>query len=304
MSSCSKCNEDVIKEDQICCSSCSAVLHFGCAAMVESNFRKMTKDRKKAWKCINCKGAVEKKDSPACDEEAERENRLVKKMKVFIDDLSKDIKSKLIDFEKSLQHNSDQMQDVLDGFNEMKKNFSLLQSKQNQLETENIILKKTVKELKLQFQNMEQRSLELNLEVSGLPDAVDTRVIVPTLCAKANIQLPDPNAYTVKRATTGVPGRPKSVVLSFKCKELRDSILKKSKQCRPITSDFTKNTSDAGSIYVNDHLSPYLKQLLYNAKKIQKEKGYAYLWVTEGKILLKKATSSKTIRVYDIDDMK
>lgn len=68
----------------------------------------------KQWKCVSCKGAVV----------AENDD-----VKTMVKILSKDINSKLMEFEKSLQYNSSKIDEVITGFTEMKKAFSSLQKK-------------------------------------------------------------------------------------------------------------------------------------------------------------------------------
>lgn len=289
-------------EDMICCSTCNAVLHFGCAALAETAFRKMNKDRKKKWSCLECKNPLQQ-TTPEESSDDDLFQRLKKVFQESLNSSAKEVQNKLADFESSMNFNSSQLDQVLTGFAEMKTNFAKLQAKQEALEKENILLKKTIKEIKSEFQIMEQKSLAQNLEIAGLPDSVDTKLIIPSLCAKTNIPLPDENSYSVKKQATGTQSRPKPILVSFKNRELRDTLLKKSKQLRPKVSDFTGKTGDDGAVFVNEQLTPQLKQLFYNAKKIQKEKGFAFLWVTEGKILLKKTNESKAKRVYDIDDL-
>lgn len=304
MSICSKCQDDVLAEDMLSCSVCNVALHFGRGALAETTFRKMSKERKKKWNCSDCKNKVSV--LPTTSEESSDDDLYQRHKKVFQESLNasaKEVQNKLTDFESSLNFNFSQLDQVLTGFAEMKTNLAKLQAKQDALEKENILLKKTIKEIKSGFQIMEQKSLVQNLEIAGLPDTVDTRVIIPSLCTRGNIPLPDENSYAVKRPATGTQSRPKPIIVSFKNQELRDTLLKKSTQLRPKVSDITGKTGDDGAVFVNEQLTPQLKQLFYHAKKTQKEKGFAFLWVTEGKILLKNTTESKAKRVYDIDDL-
>lgn len=52
---CGTCNDDVFEGDNINCSKCNAILHFGCAALRESAFRNMSKTAKQKWSCGKCK---------------------------------------------------------------------------------------------------------------------------------------------------------------------------------------------------------------------------------------------------------
>lgn len=52
---CIICNDDIYDEDELNCTICNAFLHFGCAALRESTFRKMSKNAKQKWCCSKCK---------------------------------------------------------------------------------------------------------------------------------------------------------------------------------------------------------------------------------------------------------
>lgn len=287
--SCSKCLTHVLDKDSLQCMVCRKVFHYLCAGKTEENFKKMGKATKQ-WKCATCKviGGTDNDDD----------------LKLMIKELSKDIKDQLKDFEKSLQYNSGKLDDVVNGFSEMKKAFSSLQKKQEELEQENVTLKKKVKELNWQVQIMDQRTLDHNLEISGIPDSVDdSQVIISALCRKINVPCPDATSYVLKRAPVGAPGKPKPIVAMFTSKQKRDIILKECKKAKPKVSDITNKSSDVQPVFVNEQLSAYNKQLFFKANQAKKEKGYAYLWVSEGRILLKKSNESRVVRIQCLEDL-
>ncbi|KAG8282076.1 hypothetical protein J6590_046003 [Homalodisca vitripennis] len=56
------------------------------------------------------------------------------------------------------------------------------------------------------------------------------------------------------------------------------------------------------NVYVNEHLTPFNKNLLFNAKKL-KLSGWMYVWTKEGKILAKKNEGGKTLRVTSLEQI-
>ena len=52
---CNVCNDDVFEGDDIICSKCDGFMHFACAALRETSFRKMSKTAKQNWCCNKCK---------------------------------------------------------------------------------------------------------------------------------------------------------------------------------------------------------------------------------------------------------
>ncbi|KAL1454572.1 hypothetical protein WDU94_010794 [Cyamophila willieti] len=192
------------------------------------------------------------------------------------------------------------MEEVLSGFNEMKKNFSQLQAKQEEL-----VKKKTVRELQSHVVDMDQKSLDHVLEISGIPDIITEPVeIIGSLCKKINMNTPERNAYTMNRIPTTGQGRPKMTIDLIESKFVRDKILKASKKYKPKVLDFTNRSTDTQSVFANEQLTPHNKKLFFNATKVKREKGFSFLWVSEGKILLKKTQDARIKRIPTIEDME
>uniref|UniRef100_A0A8D8Z3Z7 PHD-type domain-containing protein n=1 Tax=Cacopsylla melanoneura TaxID=428564 RepID=A0A8D8Z3Z7_9HEMI len=305
MVKCSKCDKIVNAEDLLKCMNCPLSFHYECAGKTEDNFKKMGR-AKTQWRCSMCKdGSGKGETDEVGKKEKERDDRLMTAMRKMFQDFTTGINTKLSDFENTLQFNSGKMDDVVTGFNEMKKNFIVIQKKQEELANENLQLKKKVKELAFQMNKMEQRSLDHNIEILGVPDAIeDPQVIVRSLCEKIKVQTPGGDTYVVKRATVGVSGKPKPVTVEFNSKALRDKIVKECKKAKPKVSDFTKAPLDTQDVFVNEQLSPFMKQLLFNATKIKKEKRFAFLWVSDGRILLRKTQDSRVTQVHCIEDIQ
>lgn len=296
---CFKCNDALIKEDALECALCRRTFHFGCGALTETNFRKMNKQRKEQIKCPECKDKKDVTFTVPTNSTPESDSALMKNF----NELAKDLKSTMAGLEASVQHNSDVMDDILASFKDMKSNFEQMQAKQEELTKENAILKKTVKDLQQQVFQVDQKSLDHNVEIVGIPDAIEEDRVVPSLCGVMNISAPEAKEYTVRRARVGAAGKAKSVFVQFESKRVRDEFLKSGKKTKPKVSQLTKNSSDTGAIYVNEELTPHYKLLFYNANKIRKEKEFKYLWVGDGKILLKKTDTARIIQVRNLEDL-
>lgn len=61
------------------------------------------------------------------------------------------------------------------------------------------------------------------------------------------------------------------------------------------------------NIFINDSLTKLQRKLLNDTKLFKNEKKYKYVWVKNGRILLKKDDESRTITIKsrgDLDDVK
>uniref|UniRef100_A0A8D9AL45 PHD-type domain-containing protein n=1 Tax=Cacopsylla melanoneura TaxID=428564 RepID=A0A8D9AL45_9HEMI len=298
--SCSKCKKGFSSEElKIACSSCNSQLHYVCAEVSAPTMRKLGKDVS-TWKCKECQSkAVNNTGLDA------KFDKFTDTMTELFSTFKREITEKLTDFEKSVQYHSSQMEEVLSGFNEMKRNFVQLQAKQEELVKENDTLKKTVKELQSHVVDMDQKSLDHVLEISGIPDRITEPVeIMGSLCKKINMNTPEINAYTVKRIPSTGQGRSKMTIVTFESKFVRDEILKASKKYKPKVLDFTNASNDIQSVFVNEQLTPHNKKLFFNATKVKRDKGFSFLWVSEGKILLKKTQDARIKRIFNIEDME
>uniref|UniRef100_A0A8D8ZBT7 Zinc finger PHD-type domain-containing protein n=1 Tax=Cacopsylla melanoneura TaxID=428564 RepID=A0A8D8ZBT7_9HEMI len=319
--SCSRCEDSLILEDAIKCSMCENSMHYGCGSMTETSFRKLGKERKLVWKCPDCKmkkdtttktqsttiisgsaaGGVGGGSSDGSDghKSGNGESALMEQF----NKLANELRASMSELERSVQYASNQSDSMLTEFQELKKTFQDLQKNQQDLMNENVVLKKTVKDLKNQVHEVDQRSLDHNVEINGVPETIQEERVLPLLCDAMNIPAPDVSHYTVKRSRVGAPGRIKPVHVQFESKYTRNQILKASKGFKPKASHITKDPKDTGNVYVNEELTPHNRELFFNANKIKKEKQFRYLWVAEGKILLKKSDQARTIRIRDVDDM-
>ncbi|KAL1446304.1 hypothetical protein WDU94_013948 [Cyamophila willieti] len=186
----------------------------------------------------------------------------------------------------------------------MNTTFAKMQSRQEEILKENQMLKNTVKKLEGKVLDLEQKCLDHNLEVTGVPETMtDESKIMEALCSVAKVAVPQRSSYTVKRSLVGPPGKPKAITMSFESKYERDSILKACKKCKPKALDLTKNAADVQPVYVNEQLAPHRKELFFKAMQIKREKKYSFLWVQEGRILLKKNESSRVLRIESLEDM-
>uniref|UniRef100_A0A8D9FDQ1 FP protein C-terminal domain-containing protein n=1 Tax=Cacopsylla melanoneura TaxID=428564 RepID=A0A8D9FDQ1_9HEMI len=327
MFNCRRCHEPIAADagGHAMCSDCGQGFHFQCS-ITEVNWRKLGKNRD-SWKCYECKNTKGSKDgnkdlNPLGNSDGNEDNNAKKNqaglspttgntpvtensMREMFNEFSKTITVQIKEFEKSIQHSSDQMDTLLSRLDNMQEAFSHIQVKQQAMERENAVLKNTVDNLGRQMMEFEQKSFERNLELNGVPESVnEPKAIMETLCKKAKVDIPAENTYIMERAKTGPATKPKVVIIKFESKLVRDSILKGCKVSKPQVGDFTGNTAANAPVYVNEQLSPNYKKLFYQANQIKKEKNFAFLWLADNKILFKKTKEARTVRIYCTDDMK
>lgn len=94
-----------------------------------------------------------------------------------------------------------------------------------------------------------------------------------------------------------------SLLVQFESQDKRNVVLSKIKKDRIYTKLNDVIQNGTVPIFINEALSPYYKKLLFEATRVKRDKKYAFLWVKDGKILLKKTADSSTLRLTCLDDL-
>lgn len=94
---------------------------------------------------------------------------------------------------------------------------------------------------------------------------------------------------------------PKPIVVQFSNRQTRDLFINKAKKTRVKSTDFDRNVP-LTNVYINEHLTPFNKNLLYNTKKLR-EHGWKYVWTREGKIFARMNEGGRAIRITSLDQV-
>ena len=85
--------------------------------------------------------------------------------------------------------------------------------------------------------------------------------------------------------------KPRNVVIQFKNRTARNKWLEKRKHGVKVGN--INNSGDMTPIYINEHLTPEMKNLLWRTKDTARQKMYEFVWVKDGKIFAKKDANSR-----------
>ncbi|KAI5703463.1 hypothetical protein M8J75_011975 [Diaphorina citri] len=322
MSLCNSCNRDLpVDGGYVVCGVCGGGLHYNCTTVSEASWRSMSNPTKAKWRCGECRGRsnylLQRSDSSGSlsgnltDGGLNQENRkkdeiiTLSKMEALLDRKFKMFKN---DVEKSLEYLGGTLEDLSKTFKELERKVVLVEKNQEKLENQNIELRKKVKDLEILVQDMAQEGNKNKLEITGVPQNVDYVAYTEKIFEKIKVnQVVKKEEYHVEKITVKKPNSPpqvKSLVVTLKNNQIRDSVLETLKRDKPrmSTADFI-NQQPALPIFINEYLSPYLKKLFYEAKKIKGDKNYEYLWVKNGQILLKKTAGGKVMRLTSMEDL-
>ncbi|KAL1446268.1 hypothetical protein WDU94_008929 [Cyamophila willieti] len=157
--------------------------------------------------------------------------------------------------------------------------------------------------MEIQVNGLNQKDFNTKIEISGIKDkTVNKDEITKKIIDKLENRAGEIQYKSEKLTREGEHGKT-SIVVEFKSQEMRNLVLTKIKEMRLYSRLDDVLPNNGSNVYINEALSPYLKKLLFEAGKIKKEKKYAFLWVKDGRILLKKAENGKTMRLECLDDL-
>lgn len=314
--SCGRCNEELLCEDPKefpTCSNCEKSYHYQCNTVGETSWRTMGNQRRGAWTCAACKGSANTRSkstlnnlhSPnvaAANADGGNIEALVSQKFANLEEL---INKRMDDFQTSLEFIGKQMEDLSEAVKNVEKKNVILEKKLNTQEAENQELKSRVKHLETMVQQREQKDQAAKLEISGFKGTeIDENHFMKKVIEAADLsdeEILFRVEKIVKEPKEKRSEKTQTLVVQFKTEAIRNDVLAKIKSGKVFNKlgDLVPT-----NIYFNEYLTAYYKNLLYEAKKVKKEKKYAYLWVKFGKILLKKNKDSKIETLLCNDDLR
>ncbi|KAI5707573.1 hypothetical protein M8J77_005245 [Diaphorina citri] len=323
MSVCNSCGGDLpLDGGHVVCGVCGGGLHYGCSTVSEASWRSMSNPSKAKWKCGDCRGrsnyllqrtgsfnslSGNLTDGGGTQESRKKDDTItLSKMEALLD-----VKFKLFkeDVEKSLNYTSGTVDDLSKNFKNLEQKIITMQKNQEKLETQNQELRKRVKTLEVLVQDMAQAGNQCKVEISSVPTNVEDSDFTEKLFEKTSVQnIVKKGDYQIEKVQKYKPDKTpmetKNLVVTFQNKETRNAMmetLKKGKQKLNTTEILNRNPPRP--IFVNEYLTPYLKKVFFEAKKIKQDKNYEFLWVKNGQILLKKQQGAKIIRLSCLEDL-
>lgn len=323
---CGKCSRELHSPRKtVKCTACGVAYHPACTRLkTVDNYKKMKNSLKLSWKCDRCLksgGSGEQKpgnkvprdvlgtgevdddgDDSDDDGGSEVDEDMASTLNSKLDQVLKKMTSLKYNTEKSLNFNSDKLDEVLNKISTLESTVKSLSSVNDRLVRENRELNARVDDLAARVNRFDQAMIEGEIELSGFPETAgeDPKSIVVKVagCLDCKMDLSDIEfAYRVKPKPSGNDRMlivAKFVSLNNKKKVLSSYRVKKGIRVTDILPDSPHKEQ---RLFFNDRLTLYNKRLLWQAKQVAKEYAYAFVWSREGDILRKKDEQSRPTRI-------
>lgn len=248
---------------------------------------------------------IEETESEDEQEEEDLEVKIEKSMEKvmnkfktsFKKELQKEFQGQLREIEKSLNFNSEKMEEILA---EMVK----VNEKQRKLEAENQELKTKLMTMSTIVEDLEQYTRNRNIQIDGMPEEnnEDLRKMMKNIGEKIQVEFEDKEVDAIHR----LPTRNESnncppIVVQFTTRQVRDKILTNARKTKLNTKDFGKTVDKP--IFINEHLTKSKKQIMFEARRLKIARGYKFLWTRNGKVLIRKSEQTRVIELRTLDDL-
>ncbi|CAB3254194.1 unnamed protein product [Arctia plantaginis] len=155
-----------------------------------------------------------------------------------------------------------------------------------------------------------------DVEISGIPITNGENLfnILHSISAKVGLTLEDRDLDSIQRVRRlerreGAPGsttldsRVPAIVVKFSRRLVKDQLLSSVRARRGLTTADIGVAGPALNVYVGDHLTPGNKILLKKARKLKMDLHYAYLWVRDCKIFMRRSDKTPVIRIQSDSDL-
>lgn len=298
-----------VKEIVMCKGNCKHYFHKSCTDF--KDLRSTRGVQTSVWKCNDCRSL---KNTPSTSEESTITSDLIEVKQVIAsinDTLNKVlsevtiIKNNQLELQKSVDFCCNKVDDFQLKLNSMDDKIKELQI----LKEENNCLKSLTSSLKSTIEDLEQRSRNKNLELTGIPEENNENLFSLLNEVGKTIGCPiiASDIDTVHRVghLNANSTRPKNIIVAFTSRAKKEAILNKArlKQKQGIMTTDIGFMNPPSRIYINDHLSPVNKLLLRDAKIKAKETNYKYVWVRHYKVFVRKNETAPIIVINTKSDL-
>lgn len=224
------------------------------------------------------------------------QHELKSTIRTYVSEELKHINVQLSEFKESLTFFNQQYEDLKNKFDEKC-------TVMNRLETENIALASSVKDLSVRLTLVEQHMRENNVEINGVPEHRTENLVITVKQLAEVVKSPvdDGDILHVARVAKldKNSSRPRSVIVKLRSPRQRDALLAAVSKFNRNKQNLDKLSSQhlgiAGPqtpIFVAEHLTPANKSLHAATRKKAKEMGYKFVWVRNGRIFVRKSEES------------
>lgn len=167
---------------------------------------------------------------------------------------------------------------------------------------ENEELRRDLREARREIVELKQYSRNMNIEIQGLPQTKneDLEKTVANIAKCLGTDVTDKDIDIAHRVLSK-DKKKSNVIVRFLTRTARDKLLSAARKAKLDSSRLGFDKNDP--VYINEHLCMELKVLLSKARQARREKEWKYVWVSQGRIFMRKADRTPLLHVTSDADL-
>lgn len=164
-----------------------------------------------------------------------------------------------------------------------------------------------ISQLEAKIDLMEQQARQTNIEINNLPEKKNENLLSVIIAIGDLVKFPVTQrdivaVHRVPHANANTR-RPKNVVVKFVTRVVRDNFISAARTAKKITSDKINISGTTQRIYVNEHLTLKNKMIFRETREVAKQKGFKFVWVKHGVVLVRASETSPVQAVRNAGDI-
>lgn len=298
------------------CTVCDLELHFHCAGITETGYRKLG-DRKLTWRCGRCKqsGSSQPPSSPRIESDGQviREIKALSAKLIPLENLKDEVialRIELAGLRTSIDDTNTQLKEFNSKIGEIEQRLEKVEKAQTQVEeiqSQVELMNTRMEKIENESHSSEQWARMNNIEIKGIPQVHNENLFDILFKIASNIQFSVAKTQInfITRVPTREKERTKPIIVCFCNRYIKEDFVAAARSASKSSPITTGLIGLAGNhrIFVNDHLTIQNKSLLAKTKKSAAEKNFQYVWVKHAKIYTRKNDTSHVISIKTARDL-
>lgn len=298
---CQKCKKKLASNGShfLCQGTCQGTFHRSCVKGLAAD---MKAGRIRIF-CNNCE------DEESEEEEQEIEGQGFEKILKDIQNKVNSLpgfKNQLNSIITSMAVLSEKYDTILAEHEESKKKICKLEKYVESVNNKCVYLEKCNIALEQKVHDFEQSTRKHNIEIVGIEQMPDENVmeVVKKLGDSLEVNCDDIE-WASRRQQRKTSDKPATIVIGFKSTgtESRSSWIANRRKLAKVNSSIITSGTQKNKIYINEDLTKTTRELLWNTKT-QLKGIYKYIWVVNGRVLVKKEEGDKSVWVRSESDIR
>lgn len=291
------------------CVDCKSFFHGGCVGMSKEDID-FIQSENQIWRCESCN--KNRRASMRVETELDKNIPDLSDVMKLLQEMRQESKEQTRNLEHELGTSielchktiSDLRQTIelqSESLNKYKDLYDKLYVEHNKLQLKVI-------DLENRYDDSEQYSRLNTVEINGIPEQMNENLLglIQKVGNCLDLQINEDTVDACHRLGSKRVGeeRPRGIVVKFTRRIIKDELLTKRRVKRNLNTSDMDLPGPARVVYINESLTPTRRRIFNEVRVIKKEKGFTFVWVRNGKILVRPSEGDKVTVVTNWSDVE